>query len=140
MTLRSQIAVSKHEKYLRDLRCCVTRSPFITLHHTHGGSMKDHGWHVGVAQKQNPFLQIPLKDTYHIGDLGIDSGYGVERWEKDFGSQWDHLIWVNDQLPYNIFEQASRWESVHRANTAMLKSHSPESRSTPSESSPDGKN
>ena len=76
--------------------------------------MKQHGWHVGVGQKQNPFLQIPLKDDYHIGDMGIDSGMGVETWEERFGSQWDHLIWVNDQLPYTIFEEAVKWEEANR--------------------------
>jgi len=83
--------------------------------------MKDHGWHVGVGQKQNPFLQIPLKDTYHVGDLGIDSGYGVESWETQFGTQWEHLQWVNEQLPYDIFEEARKWESENRQNTATRK-------------------
>lgn len=93
--------------------------------------MKDMGWHVGMGQKQNPFLQIPLKDTYHVGDLGIDSGYGVERWEKDFGRQWDHLIWVNDQLPYNLFAEAVRWEEKNRPNTPTRKSSTTGTPSTP---------
>jgi hypothetical protein len=125
------VSVTKHEKNLRELRCAVTRSPFITLHHCHGGSMKDMGWHVGMGQKQNPFLQIPLKHTYHVGDLGIDSGYGVERWEKDFGRQWDHLIWVNDQLPYNLFAQAVRWEEKNRPNTTTGKSNMTDTSSIP---------
>lgn len=107
------VAVSKHEKNLRGLRCCVSRNPFITLHHCHGGSMKQMGWHVGVGQKQNPFLQIPLSWMYHIGDHGIDR-IGVKTWEEQYGRQWDKLIWVNDQLPYNIFEQAVRWETANR--------------------------
>jgi hypothetical protein len=77
-----------------------------------------------MGQKQNPFLQIPLNDKYHIGDCGIDSGYGVLSWEKDFGRQWDHLIWVNDQLPYNIFSEAVRWEEKNRS-TKILKSPFP---------------
>lgn len=92
----------------------MCRNPQVTLHHCHGGSMKDHGWHVGTGQKQNPFLQIPLKDVYHVGDLGIDYGYGVERWEKDFGTQWEHLEWVNDQLDYDIFQLAREWEEKNR--------------------------
>lgn len=112
--LRDQIAVSKHEKYLRQMRCVVSKSPFITLHHTHGGSMKEHGWHVGVGQKQNPFLQLPLNVEYHVGNFGIDSGIGVETWESQFGRQWDHLTWLNDQLPYNIFAEAVRWEEANR--------------------------
>ena len=62
-----------------------------------------------MAQKQNPFLQIPLKDDYHIGDMGIDR-IGVRTWEDRFGTQMEHLQWVSDQLPYDIFEQAKAWE------------------------------
>jgi hypothetical protein len=111
------VSVSEHEKNLRQLRCCVTRNPYVTLHHCHGGSMKFADWHVGMGQKQNPFLQIPLKAEYHVGDMGIDSGYGVERWEKDFGTQMEHLAWVNDQLGYNIFAEAVRWETTHRSKS-----------------------
>lgn len=121
VSLHERLSVSKHEKNLREMRCVVTRNPFITLHHCHGGSMKEMGWHVGVAQKQNPFLQIPLKGDYHVGDMGIDSGMGVETWEQKFGRQWDHLIWVNDQLPYNLFAQAVKWEEKNRANTITKK-------------------
>ena len=112
--LRQQIAVSKHEKYLRELRCAVSRSPFITLHHCHGGSVKALGWHVGMGQKQNPFLQIPLNAKYHVGNCGIDSGMGVETWEERFGTQQEHLAWVNDQLGYNMFAEAGKWEETHR--------------------------
>ena len=109
-----RIAVSTHEKNLRELRCAVCRNPQVTLHHCHGGSIKDEGWHVGVGQKQNPFLQIPLKAEYHVGDLGIDYGYGVRRWEEHFGTQMEHLQWVNDQLPYDIFVLAKAWDEANR--------------------------
>ena len=79
--------------------------------------MKRNGWPVGMGQKQNPFLQIPLKDTFHVGDFGIDSGYGVERWEKEFGEQMEHLEWVDAQLEYSIFEEAQRWQRENRRNT-----------------------
>jgi hypothetical protein len=84
--------------------------------------MKEAGWHVGTGQKQNPFLQIPLKAEYHVGDLGIDYGYGVKRWEKDFGTQMEHLEWVNGQLDYDIFRLAEQWEKENRRNTATRKS------------------
>lgn len=106
------ITVSQHEKNLRQLRCAVCRSTQVTLHHCHGGSIKDAGWHVGMAQKQNPFLQIPLHQLYHTGDLGIDYGYGVESWEDAFGKQMDHLEWVNGQLPYDIWELAKAWRDA----------------------------
>ena len=107
-----RVSVTSHEKSLRQLRCAVSRSTQVTLHHCHGGSMKDAGWHVGMAQKQNPFLQIPLHQLYHTGDLGIDYGYGVESWEDAFGKQMDHLEWVNGQLPYDIWELAKAWRDA----------------------------
>lgn len=116
------VSVSQHEKNLRELRCAVSRSTAVTLHHCHGGSMKDNQWHVGMGQKQNPFLQIPLHHLYHTGDLGIDYGYGVESWEGAFGTQMDHLKWVNDQLDYDIWEQAQRWEQENRPSTSTRRS------------------
>ena len=68
-----------------------------------------------MGQKQNPFMQLPLSAEYHTGNMGIDSGMGVLSWEEKFGAQWDHLIWVNDQLPYNIFAQAVMWEEKNRS-------------------------
>ena len=101
--------------------------------------MKFASWHVGMGQKQNPFLQIPLNDKYHVGELGIDSGYGVESWEKDFGTQMEHLTWVNDQLPYNLFAEAVRWEERNRPNSATPELSSTDTSSTPSESATDTK-
>jgi len=82
--------------------------------------MKDYGWPVGMGQKQNPFLQIPLSFMYHTGDYGVDR-IGVETWEQQYGKQWDKLRWVNDQLPYDIFDQARRWEKDHRQSTVTRK-------------------
>lgn len=118
------------------MRCVVSRSPFITLHHCHGGSVKQLGWHVGIGQKQNPFLQIPLQAKYHVGDCGIDSGIGVETWEKRFGTQQEHLTWVNDQLPYNLFAQAVQWEERNRS-TGILDVSTMESNSTASKNETD---
>lgn len=121
MESNSTISVSRHEKNLRRLPCAVSRQPQVTLHHVHGGSIKDHGWHVGVAQKQNPFLQIPLHAEYHVGRFGIDYGYGVLSWERDFGTQWEHLEWVNDQLPYDIFQLAHEWEEKNRSRSIVTR-------------------
>jgi hypothetical protein len=82
--------------------------------------MKEMGWHVGMGQKQNPFLQIPLSWMYHTGDHGIDR-IGVETWEEKYGRQWDKLTWVNNQLPYDIFQQAQDWEERNRRNTVTRK-------------------
>ena len=77
--------------------------------------MKELGFHVGIAQKQNPFLQIPIHDRYHTGNFGIDSGVGVISWENTFGTQVEHLICVNDQLKYDIWDQAEAWEKRYRS-------------------------
>ena len=107
--------VKRHEENLRKLRCVISQNTTVTLHHCHGGSMKEAGWHVGMGQKQNPWLQIPLHEHYHTGGYGIDSGTGVQTWENYFGTQTEHLQWVNEQLPYDIFEQAKNWEEKHRS-------------------------
>ena len=69
--------------------------------------------HVGMGQKANPFLQIPLKAEYHTGNFRIDSGYGVVSWEAVFGTQMEHLDRVNAQLPYDIWEQAKLWAGIN---------------------------
>lgn len=89
----------------------------VTLHHTHGGTMKNAGWHVGMAQRQNPFLQIPLHAIYHVGKHGIDAGVGVLQWENTFGGQIGMLAWVNGQLTYDLFEMAQIWEHENRSKT-----------------------
>lgn len=97
------------------MRCVVTNRPDeITLHHCHGGSIKEAGWHVGMGQKQNPFLQIPLNVGWHVGRFGIDSGMGVITWEQTFGTQIEHLDTVNEQLSYDLWEQAEAWEKKNR--------------------------
>ena len=115
------ISVSRHERILRTLYCAVSNKRPVTLHHAHGGSVKDAGWHVGIGQKQNPFLQIPLHEDFHIGAWGIDSGMGVVTWEKAFGTQQEHLVWVNGQIEdYDIWHEAQAWQEKNRS-TGILK-------------------
>jgi hypothetical protein len=78
------------------------------------------GWHVGIGQRQNPFLQIPLHAEVHVGNMGIDYGVGVESWESLFGPQIEHLHWVSEQLGYDVFRQALLWEKEHRAKSQRL--------------------
>jgi len=109
-----KISVSRHEKNLRELRCVVSMQYPVTLHHCHGGSMLDLGPgfpNPGMAEKNNPFLQIPLLLRYHTGSMAIDGSMGVETWEEIFGKQVDFLIEVNGQLEYDIWEQAILWNN-----------------------------
>lgn len=106
-----QISITKHEKNLRQIPCVVTQSRPVTLHHCHGGSMKDRGWHSGTSQRgASPWLIIPLAARLHVGDLGIDYGYGVGRWEKDFGQQTDFLDKVSEILVDYFGYQKTIWE------------------------------
>lgn len=110
------VSVTRHEANLRELRCVISHNPQVTLHHCHGGSMKEFGWAVGMGQKQNPFLQIPLHAHYHVGDMGIDR-IGVETWETWYGTQVELLAEVNKQLPYDLWEYAQSWEKEHRGKS-----------------------
>lgn len=88
--------------------------------------MSDAGWHVGVGQRQNPFLQIPLHVDYHVGAHGVDTGMGsasgVRTWEDLFGAQMAMLEWVDEQLAYpvSIFELAKAWQRTHRSKVRRL--------------------
>ena len=111
-----RIPVSVHEKRLRQMRCVISAHTEVTLHHTHGGSMLILDLDLpnpGMAQRNNPFLQIPIHAQYHTGEYGVDTGMGkfksVEQWEEAFGSQVSFLHEVNAQLPYDLWQQARRW-------------------------------
>ncbi len=107
------VPVTRHEKNLRALKCVVSHRTPVTLHHCHGGSMKDLFRNPGMAQKACPYLQIPLHSNYHTGQFGIDSGMGttgwVAEWERTFGRQLDHLRDVSGQLGYDVIRSAKLW-------------------------------
>lgn len=117
------VSVAQHERFLRQMHCVVSDSYPVTLHHCHGGSMLSLGPRFpnpGWAQRNNPFFQIPLHASYHIGQFGIDAGMGVETWERTFGRQLDFLAMVNADLPYDIFEQAELWQANNRKPLRQL--------------------
>ncbi len=122
------IAVSRHEKNLRQLKCVVSHRTPVTLHHCHGGSMKERFPNPGMAQKACPYLQIPLHANYHIGEFGIDSGMGVtgwvDEWERTFGQQIDHLTEVSGLLGYDVIRSAKLWiEQNNRRLTLARRSN-----------------
>lgn len=62
----------------------------------------------GGSQKVSDWLVIPLAIELHsLGSDGIDSGCGVLTWEKRFGTQFDHLVWVCRQLGVDVFDKAN---------------------------------
>jgi hypothetical protein len=105
-------SVKKHHANVRALGCILTGRPDATLHHVHGGSIKDRGWHVGMGQKQNEALVIPLALEYHsFGPRAIDGGMGVLTWEKTFGTQASFIDEVGEALGYSLWELAEQWQS-----------------------------
>jgi len=124
--LPQRISVSRHEKNLRELRCMVTMMYPVTLHHCHGGSMTELGPEIqgpGMGERNNPFFQIPLMLDYHTGTRGIDGSLGVEVWESIFEKQVDLLNQVNDQLDYDIWEQANLWSKENWKSASPVESH-----------------
>ena len=105
--------VTEHERNLRAMPCVVSGNWPVTLHHAHGGSMRELGPDYpspGMGQKNNPFLQIPLHYSYHyIGAEAIDYGIGVETWEARYGAQVLLLDVVNKRLPYDLWQAAREW-------------------------------
>lgn len=110
------MTITEHERNLRALPCSVSGMKPVTLHHCHGGSMLLAGWPVGMGQRQNPWLQLPLHAEYHVGSRGIDSGTGVRTWEARYGDQLTHLRELDLALGYDrsIFSYAHDWENEHR--------------------------
>lgn len=102
--------ISEHWGNVASLGCLITANPWPTIHHVKGGSMKDHGYHSGMAQRGiSDALVIPLKADYHTGEYGIDSGVGVRTWEKYFGTQWDFIQEVSESLGYDLIKLHELW-------------------------------
>ena len=105
-------SVKDHHARVRELGCILTGRKPATLHHVHGGSIKDLGYHVGMGQRQSDALVIPLIAEYHsVGPCGIDSGMGVETWEQTFGTQAEFIDEVGEALGYNLWDLEAAWQS-----------------------------
>lgn len=102
------VEISKHWTRVARLDCCITHEPNPTLHHCHGGSLRDIGIHKGAGQKTSDWLVIPLAARLHsAGPQGIDGGsITVREWEDLFGTQVYFLEWVSRQLGVNVFQKA----------------------------------
>lgn len=100
--------IKKHWTAVARLGCCVTHEPNPTLHHAHGGSLRDIGLHKGIGAKTSDWLVIPLTARLHSGGpQGIDGGgVTVREWEELFGTQVEYLEWVCRRLGVNVFKKA----------------------------------
>lgn len=96
--------IKEYWDHVASLGCCVTRSRTnVTIHHVHGGSVRTIVQR-GRGIKGSDWLVIPLIAELHTGAEGVDSSMGVSRWERRYGSQLYHLLWVGDQLKVNPFD------------------------------------
>ena len=88
--------------------------------------MLDLGPHLpnpGMGERANPFYQIPIMLEYHTGTRGIDGSFGVESWECLYGTQVEFLGEVNDQLEYDLWEQAKLWSNENWKSVTPVTSH-----------------
>lgn len=100
--------IRQHWNRIGQLPCAVTRRCEVTLHHAHGGSLREEypSLSRGKGQKPSDWLVIPLHAELHTGQHGIDTGIGVQTWESIWGRQVDMLQWVSDQVGYDVIRRA----------------------------------
>lgn len=102
----SRPSLKEHAKRLREMGCVISGwRGAVELHHCMGGSMRQFGQLRGVGMKTSDWLQIPLQQMYHTGDLGIDV-MGIETWEAAFGTQLQFLEDVSREVGYDVLELA----------------------------------
>lgn len=102
-------SIKKHWERVSDLGCIITGSPYPTLHHIKGGSVRELGIYKSASQKTSDWLVIPLRYDYHMGDMGIDTGQPwltVWDWENSFGTQVELMDKVCQKLGYNCWAKA----------------------------------
>lgn len=100
--------VKRHWSRVADIGCIVSRSrDRVTIHHCHGGSMRDAGVSRVFGRKNSDWLVIPLTADLHVGNNGIDQmGHTVRSWEEKYGRQDDHLDEVCRRLGVNVWKKA----------------------------------
>lgn len=108
---KKTVSVRDHWNRVAQIGCLLSGAPNPTLHHCHGGSMRDIGIHKGVGQKTSDFLVIPLAVRFHTGEYGVDR-LPIRLWEEKFGSQVGHLDDLCRELGYNVWALAGVKRSV----------------------------
>lgn len=98
--------IQRHWDRVADLGCIVTGNRLVTLHHAHGGSMKERGIHRSTGRKTSDWLVIPLTWNLHVGFQGIDV-IGVLEWEAKYGKQADMLDAICQRLGVDVWARAA---------------------------------
>lgn len=94
---------------LTKMGCVVTRSTLgVTIHHCHGGSMKERGFHREEGRKTSNWLVIPLYSFLHTGPDGIDGfpRMPVVQWEAKHGRQADYIDRIIQVTGIDVWELA----------------------------------
>lgn len=97
--------IRDHWDRVAEVGCLLSGAPNPTLHHCHGGSLREIGIHKGLGQKTSDYLVIPLASRFHTGEFGIDV-IPVWEWEHRFGTQVGHLDDLCRQIGYNVWALA----------------------------------
>jgi hypothetical protein len=81
--------------------CLVTRSAHdVTIHHAHGGSLKERGFHRSAGHKTSDYLVLPITRRLHVGPASPKHGVypidgadriSVVRWERLYRPQADMI-------------------------------------------------
>jgi len=99
--------IKRHWGRVAGLDCLISCRPSPTLHHCHGGSMREAGVMRAKGRKTSNWLVIPIDAEFHTGRLGIDSGgFTVAEWERRFGRQADFLDKVCALLGVDVWAKA----------------------------------
>lgn len=110
--------IKRHWERVAQLGCLVTGTPYIegaegdtrvTIHHPHGGSMKERGVHRSLGRKASDLLVIPIIYRIHLGPGGID-GFPrptVEAWELEHRRQADMVDEVCRALNVDLWALAA---------------------------------
>lgn len=101
------VEIRRHWDRLRELGCIVTGQPNPTIHHCHGGSLRDLGVTKGMGLKTSDWLVIPLAIELHsMGPGAIDGALGVKAWEELHGTQVEYLDRVAELTGVDVWRKA----------------------------------
>lgn len=103
--MKKPMTIREHWDRVAKQGCILSGAAHPTLHHCHGGSLREIGVHKGFGMKTSDFLVIPLAPRFHTGEFGVDV-IPVWEWERRFGSQVQHLDDLCRELGYSVWELA----------------------------------
>lgn len=101
--------IKRHYERVALLGCVLTGNPGVVLHHVFGGSIIPvFGMKSQSMRGLSDWLVIPIAPQYHTYSAHAFHSIGAVQWERRFGTQMEHLEYVNSQLDYDIFALAHK--------------------------------